>query len=170
MSAPEEWRPITDFADYEVSNMGRIRRATPRSNGAKNMRVLKCVLTSRGYHQVSLWREGEKFSRPVHRLVCAAFHGDQPEGKPHVAHGDGIPTNNTAINLRWASAAENEADKLAHGTIARGSRGGNSRLTENQVRAIRADHRSQRRIAADYGITQANVSSLKLRKTWSHVA
>ena len=44
-----------------------------------------------------------------------------------------------------------------------------SRLTEEQVLAIRADTRPQRSIAADYGITQTNVSAIKRRQTWTHL-
>ena len=166
----EEWRIISDFPDYAVSNLGQVKRITPKSNGARNMRVLKCILTMHGYHQVNLWRDGVSRCCFVHRIVCEAFHGPRPDGKLHVAHGDGSPLNNRADNLRWASSLENEADKRIHGTVACGERGGNSRLTEMQVRAIRADSRPQRKIAADYGVTQANVSYLKLGKSWRHVA
>lgn len=40
------------------------------------------------------------------------------------------------------------------------------KLDAEKVAAIRADTRPQRRIAADYGITQANVSAIKTGKTW----
>ena len=43
----------------------------------------------------------------VHRLVCAAFHGPQPEGKPWVNHKDGVKNNNHADNLEWSSISEN---------------------------------------------------------------
>lgn len=42
-------------------------------------------------------------------------------------------------------------------------------LTEQIVRAIRADHRSQSKIAAYYGITQSSVCRIKSREVWSHV-
>lgn len=47
---------------------------------------------------------------------------------------------------------------------------GNARLTPEQVRAIRADPRVQRLIAADHGITASVVSDIKTRKSWKHVA
>lgn len=45
----------------------------------------------------------------------------------------------------------------------------NSKLTESQVLAIRADSRANREIAADFGISRRNVSMIKTRKTWTHV-
>jgi hypothetical protein len=45
-----------------------------------------------------------------------------------------------------------------------------SKLTEDQVRAIRADSRSQSKIAADYGVVQQTVFDIKHHKTWKHLA
>lgn len=42
-------------------------------------------------------------------------------------------------------------------------------LSDDDVRAIRADQRPQTKIAAQYGISQSNVSQIKARKTWVHV-
>lgn len=50
----------------------------------------------------------------VHRLICEAFHGPAPEGKPFVDHIDRCKTNNTPGNLRWVSHKENvhNADRI----------------------------------------------------------
>ncbi len=167
--AQEEWRVIADFPDYAVSDKGRVRRITPTSRGARRMNVLKNILTSHGYHQVNLYLDGKGKIFFVHTLVCQAFNSAPRIGQTHVAHGDGSKTNNTKENLRWASSSENEADKATHGTVAKGESSGVSKLTDELVRAIRSDMRSQRKIARDYGITQANVSFIKLRKSWAHV-
>jgi predicted DNA-binding protein YlxM (UPF0122 family) len=45
----------------------------------------------------------------------------------------------------------------------------NTSLTEDQVRAIRADTRSLRKIATEYGISKSSVHDLKARKTWGHL-
>ena len=52
----------------------------------------------------------------AHRLVCEAFHGPAPEGKPFVDHIDRCKTNNTPSNLRWVSHKENvhNADRIDH--------------------------------------------------------
>jgi hypothetical protein len=46
---------------------------------------------------------------------------------------------------------------------------GNARLTEDDVRAIRASNDIQRITAARFGITQVMVSRINLRKAWSHI-
>ena len=43
----------------------------------------------------------------MHRLICEAFHGPQPEGKPVVIHIDEDATNNRPENLRWGTQKEN---------------------------------------------------------------
>lgn len=43
----------------------------------------------------------------IHRLVCEAFHGPAPEGKPYVLHADEDATNNRLENISWGSQKEN---------------------------------------------------------------
>lgn len=43
----------------------------------------------------------------VHRLVCEAFHGPAPDGKPNVLHRDEDGRNNKPINLKWGTQKEN---------------------------------------------------------------
>jgi len=43
-------------------------------------------------------------------------------------------------------------------------------LSDDDVRAIRADTRPQTQIADQYGISQSNVSQIKTRATWAHVS
>jgi hypothetical protein len=43
----------------------------------------------------------------IHRLVCEAFHGQQPTDKPVVIHLDEDATNNRPENLKWGTQKEN---------------------------------------------------------------
>jgi hypothetical protein len=186
MDMSEEWRPVEGFPDYEVSSLGRVRRAVPDRLGRGAGRVLKAAVNGSGYLTVVPHAPGEKVRpRLISRLVCEAFHGPAPSAMHHAAHADGTRTNNRADNLRWATPIENEGDKRRHGTLAigdrhharrnpermaRGSRGGNAKLTEAAVVAIRCDARSPREIAADHGVTRALIQMIKARKVWRHVA
>ena len=180
----EEWRPVVGFPHYAVSSLGRIRRVLPDAYGRGSDQCLTPVRHNGGYYQISLHNCGRQSVRLMHRLVCEAFHGPAPSKDHHAAHNDGCRTNNRADNLRWATASENNRDKIAHGTIVRGDahpsrrtpeilpRGSahrNSKLTEDQVLAIRSDTRIQRVIAKDYGVTQSVISGIKRHAHWAHI-
>lgn len=107
----------------------------------------------------------------VNRLVCEAFHGAPPIGS-HAAHDDGVRRNNQAGNLEWKTPAENEADKLRHGTYQRGEQAGFVKLTETQVKSIRrlvAKGFTQREVARRFNVSNENVSLIIRRRTWRHV-
>ena len=190
----EEWRVIPSFPDYAVSSEGRVRRVVPDRHGRVG-NILKPRIDRHAY--LTLYRDRTPSVVLVHRLVCAAFHGEPPTPAHHAAHGDGNGTNNRASNLRWATAVENEADKIAHGTAragkpsavpperrargakhgrhtrpdrnARGERNGLSKLTEDKVTAIRLDRRPRKAIAASHGITVTMVGYIQRGISWVHV-
>jgi hypothetical protein len=179
----EEWRVIPKFQDYMVSSIGRVKRIRPDKNNHK-VSELKISVTPRGYGCVCLCDNGIHVTVRINRLVCTVFNGEPPTEKHHAAHNDGDVSNNSKDNLRWATGKENEADKRIHGTAAigdkhwskknpekraKGSRHGLSKLTEKDIPKIRSDKRFQRDIAADYGVTQRVIWSIKKRITWRHV-
>ena len=80
-------------------------------------------------------------------------------------------------HLRLGTHQENNDDKVRKNRQAKGdafknrkpavgSRNGLAKLTEQQAMEIFNDQRPQRKIAADYGISQAVVHNIKSMKTW----
>lgn len=172
------WMVIPSFPNYEASDEGEIRRIGIAS-GATAGRILRQVLRKNGYYQVTIHaRDGGK-TRWVHRLVCEAFYGLPPMRRAHVAHHDGNKTRNQPPNLRWATAADNEADKKRHGRVPRGERNGNAKLTDAQADELRAraallprvnggrriKDGALRTLAAEYGVTAACVWLIASGKT-----
>lgn len=115
-----EWRAVVGYEGYyEVSGDGRVRsidRMISSSQGATYFRSgvpLKASTNKQtGYRMVNV----RGTTRSVHRLVCEAFHGSPPPGKPLACHANGIRTDNRASNIRWGSYGDNMDDCLAHGT------------------------------------------------------
>ena len=167
----EEWRVVARNPNYEVSSLGRVRRATPyRSTKAGH--ILTPFPHRDGHLLVKLSACGKAKNAHVHSLVCEAFHGLRPSPDHEVAHGDGRPGNNAYDNLRWATRQENAVDAIAHGTIASGSRNGNSSLREDQIPAIRqmlAAGTSAAVIARGFGVSRAAISNIKHNHTWRHI-
>lgn len=106
----------------------------------------------------------------VHRVVCELVHGPAPTPK-HVARhhcGKGHEGCCSPKHLAWGTPTENEADKLLHGTHNRGERNGQVKLTESDVRTIRAlrGRKLQREVAAMFGINRTTVGQVQNGDRW----
>ena len=101
----EMWKDITDFPNYEVSNLGNVRNK-------KNKKMLKLRPVPKGNdyicYDVCLYNDTKKlgFHKKIHRLVAEAFIPNL-ENKPEIDHKDRNPSNNHVDNLRWATRSEN---------------------------------------------------------------
>lgn len=108
--------------------------------------------------------------RAAHRIVCAAVHGEAPSRRHVCAHscGNGHLGCVNPRHLRWATQSENHADKLIHGTMARGEKNGNASMSEETARKAKSmiGHMTQREIAVELGITRSAVRDIKIGKTW----
>ena len=91
----EVWKN-TYYPNYEVSNVGNVRR---------NNRLLK-LNNAGNYVTVKLSVDGKTTNICVHRLVAETFI-DNPKNKPEIDHIDGNRTNNNSENLRWCTHIEN---------------------------------------------------------------
>ena len=106
----------------------------------------------------------------AHVYALSRHSGSSRPLNSHAAHDPKKCSSRACVNpnhLRWATAKENQADRVSAGTDSRGSKCVTSKLTEEQVLRIRKDDRRQIDIAKDYGIDQTNVSMIKRGKSWS---
>lgn len=163
----EEWRVCASAPDYEVSNIGRIRRRIDGPTGSKAGAIKAQQKMKIGYMQVTVQVDKKQKVLAVHRLVCAAFNGPQPSPLHEVAHNDGVRWHNNASNLRWATKKENHEDRIAHGTIHFGEQHYFSKINKHQALEILRDKRPQPQIAKQYGISQQTVSKIKTGSTWN---
>ena len=94
----EEWRVITEFPNYDVSNLGNIR------NNKTNKLLKPCI--KGGYSNISLKNGPIKKSFKIHRVVALSFIPN-PENKCDVNHKDKNKINNNLNNLEWMTRQEN---------------------------------------------------------------
>lgn len=174
----EEWKPIPGYQFYEVSDQGRVRsldrlvltrnRWDLMSRKQKG-RILKQANLRGGYLGVHLSEFGVTEMVPVSHLVTLSFVGPRPSQQHESAHWDGDRKNNVPSNLRWATSKENKSDQLRHGTRQNGQRNGNAKLTDDQVRAIKADTRPLKVVAAEYGVSFGLIGHIRQGRAWRHV-
>lgn len=168
MSANEKWLPIAETGGlYEVSDQGRICKIKA------GRRILLKVNFSGPYGKIGLYPPGVTgITRQVHRLVCEAFHG-KPKDFDVARHLNGNRYDNRAENLAWGTPAENYQDAVTHGTH-KGSNNGRSKLTEDQVAAIKnilSSHPnlSRNMLAKALNVTRATIGHIEKGRQWNHV-
>lgn len=117
-------------------------------------------------------RNGRKVR--VQRAVCEDVYGPAPFLGAEAAHscGKGSLACVSKRHLRWATHADNIADKAAHGTNARGSDVWAAKLCSNDILSIRsliADGKSLSSIARQFKVARSTIQAIDTGKTWSWV-
>ncbi len=95
----EEYRKIEGYDNYSVSNLGNVRND-------KTGRILKLFPNPDGYLLVFLYKESNKKTHKIHRLVGLAFLPNT-DNLSDIDHINQIKTDNRVENLRWCSRENN---------------------------------------------------------------
>lgn len=112
----EKWVQVKGFEGfYSISNFGNLKRekriVKRLNNGVLTNhtyveRMMKLPITSSGYNQIILHKNGVSKNLYIHRLVAQHFIKN-PDKKPVVNHKDGDKLNNHYSNLEWMTVSEN---------------------------------------------------------------
>jgi predicted DNA-binding protein YlxM (UPF0122 family) len=111
-------------------------------------------------------------TRYGHRLAYELQTGDKPGDKQVNHHCD----NQLCVNIDHmylGTQADNVADQVERGLMARGEDRNTSTLTADGVREIRKKYDSgdylQKELANEYDTTRGNIGSIVRRDTWDHI-
>lgn len=99
----EEWRAFRKY--YEVSNLGRVRRAVGGVNTHKG-RIKKLTKKPHGYYVFGFCIDGGNDQVLVHKAIAECFIGPRPDGM-QINHKDGNKGNNCADNLEYVTPSGN---------------------------------------------------------------
>lgn len=153
----QEDETFVTYGRYVVSDHGHIfntygRRLKPNDIGD-------------GYHQVTLYGQGDRKSMLVHRIVAKLFV-DNPHGYSEVNHKDGNPSNNHWSNLEWVTASQNV--KHAYDLKGKRERPNRGRLDRCQVLTIRSIGRDLpvTQLARYFKVNRSTVRQVLDNKTW----
>lgn len=170
----ETWKEIPGFEGYyEVSDLGRVRsmdREVKCGYGRIRVSIGKILKPGTDVHGrlfVNLSKENKAKPIKIHRLVALAFIGERPTGY-QVCHINGNSNDNRLINLKYDTRSENMNDMYRYG-----GKNGRGKLTIEQVLEIRRLFNTgkyyQKDLAKLFGVTQTQVSSIVLRKSYSYL-
>ena len=125
----------------------------------------------KGYPAVVWPVKGARSGVYACRYMCELAHGPAPTEEHDAAHscGNGKGGCINPKHLRWATPAENEADKILHGTKIVGIGRKLAKLNDEKVRAIRVAQGSQQTVADQYGVSRNAIRQILNGRTWSHV-
>jgi hypothetical protein len=122
--------------------------------------------TENGYGRITI--DGRNVL--AHRASYEAVYGLIPSGKCAL-HKCDIPSCVNPDHIFLGTQTENNADRDAknRGSVFHGSAHPNAKLTEDDVRMIRASNASQYDLATMYGVHQSHISDIVTRKAWNHL-
>ena len=156
---------IADFPGYAVDSDGDVWSFKQRNEWRK----LSPHLDRHGYPTATL----DYKARGVHTLVLRAFVGPCPPGHEASHFPDPTRTNNKLSNLRWEPRAKNNHNRREHLTMPRGPQNGQSKLSANDVIAIRTRIASSKEtiktVAAPYGISPGQARRIACRQMWKEI-
>lgn len=165
----ELWTPIFGYVGtYSVSTLGRVRRDR-RGRRTYVGRILKSASNSHGYHQVTLYYEGQRQQIKVHKLVMEHFVG--AANRLEVNHKDKNKNNNALENLEYVTRLDNMRHSFRHPSgrnIARGEASGTAKLTFEQVAEIRTSSEPSRVLAQRYNVHRNTVWHIRSDRNWRH--
>lgn len=162
-------RPVAGLPGYTVTAIGTVFSHVKRGRPRK----LSTQPHHHGHARVQLRVDGKPRSFFVHVLVALVWIGPPPFEGALVLHRDGCASNNRSTNLRYGTQLENLADMREHGTLLRGERIANAKLTAalvEEARARKAAGTATRALARDYQVSPTTMARALDGRTWSSAA
>lgn len=177
----DAFEPIPDYPMYRINKLGVIESACRTWNSSRTWKLLHPRINADGYAHIHMRNPTTKKRKAfkVASLVLSVFGSPRPRDLVCCMR-NGNPRDCRLENLQWGTWLESKAirDKLGH--TARGTKNGRARLSEEDVRWIRAYWDNQRNwrdgrlegssaVALRFGIDPKVVRDIGKRRIWKNV-
>ncbi len=171
-----EYRDIPGFPGYRAGSDGTLWSCRRGLNGSQTLRStwsqMQPKIPIRDYWCVSICYNRHNRCIRVHRLILLAFLGPAPTDRHECRHLNGDKLDNRIENLQWGTRAENEHDKIGHGTVRIGVNHPMSKLTDAKVRELRRLWEAGKplyKLAKKFRVDPMTIKAAVTRHTWRHV-
>ena len=159
----EIWKDIFGYeGKYQASTLGRIKTLKD-NHGNDREKILKPYKNNNGYLQVYLYKNGNKKSYLVHRLVIESFMG-KPLDKDYysINHLDENKTNNNINNLQYCTHKYNcnygTRNERATKSITNNIKKAKTVIGINKINGYIVEYQSTREVERCLGINQTSIS------------
>ncbi len=171
-------RKIPGYSNYLAGEDGHVYRLWHYKKPLNPPLRLKSFRNPCGYMQCGAIADADcppevgkprRAGRPVHQLICLAFHGLPPSPRHEVDHINNVRDDNRPENLRWVTRRENVRNSKKHYTYPAGEKHHCAKINPAvvlEIRKRRARGELLRVIAADVGLHLATVHNIATGKTW----
>jgi DNA-binding XRE family transcriptional regulator len=176
--ASEEWKDISGFTGYSISNQGRVRsntRAVLFSDGRKRVwpeRILVPSFDIDGYPFITMSLNNKRKTVKTHILVGAHFI-PFVNGKHELNHINGSKYNSSWLNIERSTRKENIRHAYDTGLASQlGERNNRSILNNIKVRKIKkmlSRNIMASEIAKIYGVHRTTINDIKKGRKWKHI-
>ncbi len=149
------WVTISQYPNYEVSRLGKIRN---RRTG----KVLKPILDKDHYCQVNLFFNKKSKTEKVHRTVAKTFIPN-PLNYCCINHKDGNKKNNTINNLEWVTKSQNTKHAYDNNLLPSGEEHHFSKLTNKEklkIIHLRKNGWKIKELSEHFLVSQGRVSQI----------
>lgn len=109
----------------------------------------------------------------VHRAMLFLYLGELPPVTRHLHPGVRLRRDVNPRRLVAGTQAENVADRDRQGRTAKGESNGRSKLTQEEVAAIKgrlSEGAAKRQLAREYGVDRTTIRDIDRGRIWKHVA
>lgn len=125
-------------------------------------------LNDNGYAILHLRKIQESNVR-IHRFVYEKCRGKKLPKKIFACHSCDVPCCINPFHIFAGTQLDNLRDCKKKGRNNRGTKNGGNKLSEDQVRAIRADPSDPKKIALQYDVDPTHIYAIKRRHVWKYL-
>jgi hypothetical protein len=161
---------------YQINRLGNVRSLSRWRKAGTGKRLIpeKILKPSVFYHGKDYYlyfhfKNRDKNSRVAQHRLIAKYFIPNPKRKKLINHKNGIKHDNRICNIEWVTDKENCDHAIKIGTSPIGQDRTSSKLTNNDVIAIKKSGKGKAELSRMYGVSPSCIGMIFSGKNWKHI-